>query len=209
MWNLVDKRYEKLLVLEYGFKSKSGSIKWKCLCDCGNITFVETSKLVNNKTKSCGCLARELSKLRKTKHGQYGTPTYKSWQGMLQRCYNLNDDHFQNYGARGIIVHESWRNSFETFYSDMGERLSGLTLERKDVNGNYEPNNCIWATREIQANNRRDTRKICFNGELKPLAHWIKHFKLNANIVQAKYNRGIRNPADLFWPALCKVIKRI
>lgn len=90
------------------------------------------------------------------KHGMHNTPEYKAWRGMRTRCYNPNDAHYKNYGGRGIEVCEKWRIDFTTFYADMGPRPSEIhSLDRIDVNGNYEPSNCRWATRSEQQKNKR------------------------------------------------------
>lgn len=92
------------------------------------------------------------------KHGYYNTPVYNAWRNMKQRCFDANVPDFKNYGARGITVCERWRVSFEAFLADMGDRPDGMTLDRIDVNGNYEPGNCRWATQATQVRNRRATR---------------------------------------------------
>jgi hypothetical protein len=115
--------------------------------------------------KDCGCLKKKKKKRRKTRHGYTGTPTYRSWACMCQRCTNPNNDCYPWYGGRGIKVCKRWL-TFKNFLADMGERPAGATLDRIDVNGNYEKNNCRWASAAVQARNkrsntlRRDVRRL-------------------------------------------------
>ena len=141
---------------------------WKCSCECGGEITVGRSALTGGKTKSCGCLQRESqAKNRKNaiKHGMSGSAEYVTWRSMMDRCANVNNP---RYGGRGIKVCERWLNSFDDFYADMGGRPVGTSLDRKDNNGNYEPDNCRWATSEEQANNRSNNIKFDFYG--KPLS---------------------------------------
>jgi hypothetical protein len=126
------------------------------LCDCGNETEQYLSHIENGRVKSCGCLRyKQLSK-RNQKHGKCGTRLYRIWRGLFKRCHNKNATDYANYGGRGIRVCDEWRD-FMAFYKwamDNGYK-DDLTIERKDVNGNYEPGNCCWITKADQAKNRR------------------------------------------------------
>lgn len=150
-------RFGKLTVVERdGYVHKQAS--WKCICDCGNEKITIGQNLRKGLTTSCGCYHKKRAAeagADTVKHGHgYGTPTYKTWQGMWQRCSNPNDKDYEHYGAQGVIVCERWK-SFKLFLEDMGERPDGLTIDRINPFGDYEPNNCRWADYFVQNNNQR------------------------------------------------------
>lgn len=134
-------------------------------CECGNECFKDMSQVRSGKYKSCGCLGNEYRSRAHTKHGQSkgkGTsesPEYVSWRAMRERCTNTNSSSYANYGGRGITVCERWMDSFSNFFEDMGAKPTPKhTLDRVDNEKGYNPNNCVWATRTQQVNNRRDKR---------------------------------------------------
>lgn len=145
--------------------------KWICVCDCGSIHMVATSSLTSGRSTSCGCFRREKVTAENTSHGMYGSPTYVSWTAMLTRCDNPNRKVWKYYGGRGVRIDPRWR-SFENFLADMGERPTGLTLERVDSNLGYSRSNCSWATPLEQALSRRNTRWVVFDGRRMPMSHW-------------------------------------
>lgn len=139
---------------------KGHNALWLCQCECGNQKSVLGTDLRRGHVRSCGCYHASGFENANTKHGMTKTPEYSSWEHMKYRCYNPKDKRYKEYGGRGITVCERWFDSFENFLADMGQRPSmDHSLDRKNVNGNYEPNNCRWATRKEQRNNRRDSVK--------------------------------------------------
>ncbi len=137
-----------------------GSFSWKCRCDCGAEFTALAGNLRSGKTKSCGCLRDKLAKDRiQHGHARKGaiSTEHKTWMAMIQRCTNPNNNRWRHYGARGISVCDRWLK-FENFLADMGLRPKGLTLDRKNNDGNYEPGNCRWATASEQQRNKRGSR---------------------------------------------------
>jgi hypothetical protein len=171
-YDLTGQRFGRLTATAPGPRLDCGALTWICRCDCGAETKCTTGSLRNGHSKSCGCLHSEKTTERLTKHGHSRvvsgrrSPEYTAWSGIVQRCTNPKNEKFPDYGARGIVVYDRWRRSFADFLADMGERPSrDHSVDRIDVNGNYEPSNCRWATRREQQANRRCNRMVRFNGE--------------------------------------------
>lgn len=189
LWEVVGKLTRKKL--KYGSQRA-----WPCRCKCEAKTerLVLESNLVSGKSTNCGCVRRQRLVDTLTTHGMSDRPEFNIWKGMLARCKNPNSEQYHDYGGRGIAVCDRWQGDqgFENFFADMGPRPEGnYTIERKDVNGNYCPNNCIWLPRPLQAFNKRNSRWVEYNGERKPLIVWAKEYGIPSEALAYRLDTGM------------------
>lgn len=172
--DLTGKKYGKLTVISRA-ENKGTQTRWLCECDCGKRKIVQAGSLVSGDTKSCGCLRGVIMGERLRTHGTgKESRLYRIWTGIKTRCYNPNHNTYKIYGKRGIKMCEEWKNSFVSFrdWSIKNGYSDSLSLDRIDVNGDYEPSNCRWATKKQQANNTRSNVYISYKGETHTLAEW-------------------------------------
>lgn len=192
--HFVGLRFGRLIVLELGGKSPRGHFLWLCKCDCGTEKLFIASNVRSNFSKSCGCLLKESQKAAKhlVTHGLSATATYKSWSAAKSRCGNPSNAAYRHYGGRGIRMCDEWKSSFEEFFSCLGEKPSGKTLDRINVNGHYEPGNCRWATASEQRNNVRCNRLIIVdNVEMTVGEAYIKSgVKISRQAFYQRLDRG-------------------
>jgi hypothetical protein len=176
---------------------------WICLCDCGNRKAVYAYNLLQGRTSSCGCVNRENATSRNFKHGLCDTPEYASWAQAKQRVSNPKNRLAKWYRRKGITMCDRWFTSFTAFLEDMGRCPSGMTLDRINNDGNYEPGNCRWADRRTQMNNRSNVHKITFNGRTLGPGEWDRELGFPAGTVKKRLwrkwpeDRALSTP--LFW----------
>lgn len=179
-------RFGKLVTIKLGEPGKGRRKRWLCRCDCGSVLLVRQDHMLSGNTRSCGCSSGNYTGSRRT-HGMTGTTTYVVWCRMRSRCLIESDAAYPNYGGRGITICDRWR-SFENFFADMGERPDGLTIERRDNNSGYSPDNCYWATRSQQSRNKRSNVLLTCNGRSQPLAAWAEEIGINDATLWARIN---------------------
>lgn len=188
--------FNDIQVIKY-FYSKNGIKYWQCKCHCGNTFITRGNSIKYGKTRSCGCIRNYVC--RKPYHGGTGTSLFSKWKNMRMRCLCASSTRYKDYGGRGITVCDEWKNNFETFrdWSFNNGYNDNLTIERIDVNGNYEPSNCKWIPLKEQANNTRKTRYIEHNGEKLKLKEFAEKYNLKYGSMRDLYYRHKLNPQQL------------
>ena len=200
-------KFNKLTVIKMDHTERYKSPKGKnlnkkyylCKCECGNTTIVYQGKLLSGQTKSCGCL--------QTKHGKYKSSLYNIWRGMKKRCDLTQSKDYKNYGGRGISVCQDWENDFKSFYdwSIKNGYQEGLTIDRKNNDGNYCQENCRWVSMKEQARNKRSNVIIEIDGEKKNITDWAEHIGVKRHILYWRFHNTkdiiqyIKNKEEEKW----------
>ena len=190
--SLLGMRFARLTVVERAGSTSYGKALWRCVCECGKEVVAATGSLMSGNTSSCGCYFLD----RITKHGGSNKGSYNSWRAMMRRCNNPKDKDYKNYGERGITVCQEWRD-YRRFAADMGEPTGSQTLDRIDVNGNYEPSNCKWSTPLEQLRNIRPKKsnKTGFKGVVpikqKFRTKWMASISVNRRKFYSKVYNGL------------------
>lgn len=190
--DLTGQRFGRLTVIRRAENDKWKKPQWLCQCDCGNIKIFPGNSLKSGLTRSCGCLKHEITVTRLTIHGGEGARLYHIWKNMRQRCFRSSNQDYSNYGGRGITVCDEWRYSFVAFRDwaiENGYR-DDLTIDRIDVNGNYEPANCRWITMKAQQNNMRSNHYITFGGRTQTLTQWAEELNMSPSAIRYRLKSG-------------------
>lgn len=186
--DLRGKKFGRLTVLNEKPIRKNNQTLWKCKCECGKEKYVFMGNLTKGKVNSCGCLLQEARKNRKKQNKRL----IHIFSHMKQRCYNKKSNVFKHYGGRGIKICDEWLNNSKKFYDwalSNGYK-DNLTIDRINVNGNYEPSNCRWVTMKVQQNNRTNNRKITINGKTKTASQWAEKYGLTHEGFMWKYKNN-------------------
>lgn len=189
--DLTGQRFGRLTVIRRDDSRKKAAY-WLCVCDCGNEKVVQSCHLRSGATVSCGCLHMENAfKSNWSTHGGSGTRLYAEWIGMKGRCCNKRNKRYPDYGGRGIKVCSEWLDSFEAFreWALANGYQDDLTIERKDVNGDYCPENCCWATQKEQQNNRRNNHLLTYKGKTQTLTQWAAETGINEMALRSRINK--------------------
>lgn len=187
--NLMGETFGRLTVSYEAERKGKYERMWHCSCECGNTKVVSQGHLRSGHTQSCGCLHKETMRNKLTTHGLRDSKAYSCWANAKQRCTNPNNDRYENYMGRGITMYPEWLNSFEAFYRDMGDCPEGMSLDRyPDNDGNYEPDNCRWATQEEQQNNKRNNHLLTFQGRTQTIQQWSRETGIHPGTI---YNRVV------------------
>ena len=189
--DLTGNRYGKLTVIKRVYKEGDNNTYWLCKCDCGNKTVVNAPHLKDGHTTSCGCVHKEALKKSITTHGLSKHPLYKIYKAMKERTNKEYSKSYKNYGGRGIKVCDEWLNDFGKFYdwAMSNGYKDGLTIDRIDVNGNYEPSNCRWATMKEQGNNKRNNRNITYHGQTYTMKQWAEKLGIKYSTLSMRINK--------------------
>lgn len=188
-------RFGRWTVLRYSHSDQHRFTQWECRCECGTVRVVSRQGLRSGKSQSCGCLHVERHTARLITHGMTNDPTgtYRVWKQIISRCNCPSATHFNHYGGRGIKVCDAWsgREGFATFARDMGTRPSPThSIDRIDVNGNYEPGNCRWATNRDQCRNKRTTHILTHEGESLCVTDWAAKRGWKVEVIHTRLRLG-------------------
>lgn len=185
MRDLTGRVFGRWVVVGLAYRTTKAAY-WQCRCECGNVKDVRDTTLLNGESSSCGW-----GKCHHAyRHGASGytiTKAYRSWRHMVQRCTNPNKPEYHRYGGRGVKVCDRWK-SFPEFLEDMGNPAEGMTLDRIDSNGDYEPSNCRWATRKQQGANTCRVINITYNGETRNIREWAAHLGMKYRTLTQRLN---------------------
>mgnify|MGYP004683691869 CR=1 FL=1 len=192
--DLTGQRYGRLIVLERS-NNIGNKTAWLCKCDCGKKTVVSGNNLHNGHVRSCGCLWKDIvpenNKKLNTRHGETHSKLHQTWSNMRYRCNNPRCKSYKDYGGRGITICEEWE-SYEAFrdWSLANGFADDRSIDRIDVNGNYEPSNCRWTDMKTQSNNKRDNNYLKFQGQTHTIQEWSEITGIKWTTIKERIKRG-------------------
>lgn len=206
--DLTNMKFSMLTVISRLENNKHGSSEWLCLCDCTEETIATAGNLLSGQKVSCGCLRND----KKVRGGLSESRIYNIYRSMKARCHDLNHKNYEDYGERGILVCDEWRDDISGFlkfydWATINGYTEDLTIDRINVNGNYEPNNCRWATNLEQQNNKRNSFFITINNITKTASEWGRENGINGTLINLRYRSGWKDE-DLFKPVAPKLNKQ-
>lgn len=207
--NIAGQKFGRLTAVDVSHR-KAGKTYWNCACECGESTKVTISKLRSGWTVSCGCYLKERQREARLTHGMSGSSELQSYSNMMTRCYNPKCKSYSDYGGRGIKVCERWRGERgrQNFLEDMGNKPSrSFSIERRNVNQDYEPDNCFWADRITQGQNTRRTRNFTYNGKTQCMSAWNRELGLSETGILTRLKNGWHIERILSTPNL-KVVRQ-
>lgn len=189
--DLAGQRFGRLVALGFVGTDNGRKAKWLCKCDCGPFIVTLGESLTKGRTVSCGCFRREKTIEKNFRHGLSNSPEYITWNGIKARCENPNEAAYANYGGRGVRMCARWRHNFGKFLDDMGPKPGPeYSIERIDNNGNYEPDNCKWATRQEQNDNSRHNHLVEFQGQTRTMSQWSRLIGVNVGTLFNRLRTG-------------------
>lgn len=200
--NLTGQKFGRLTVFGRRMCDKTKRNLWHCQCECGNTTLVSAYDLTSGKTKSCGCLRKDVTSARRKTHGMSNSRLYRIWNAMKERCQCPTNKQYKDYGERGISVCDEWQNDFETFrdWAIANGYEDDLSIDRIDHNGNYCPENCRWATGKEQNSNKRNNHILNFNGKSQTIQQWSEETKIPFATILYRVSNGWAIEAALTLP---------
>ena len=196
--DLTGQKYGNLTVIERAENAPNGRVQWKCVCDCGNQTVCRAFNLQNGHTRSCGCLHEEGTR---TTHGMKRSRLYRIWESMKTRCNNPSSQRYEDYGGRGIKVCNDWEH-FEAFrdWALANGYQEHLTIDRKDNDGPYSPENCRWATMKAQQSNKRNNFLLTHNGKTLTISQWAAETGIERRTIAKRKKLGWSDAEALTIP---------
>ncbi len=196
--DITGKKFGRLTAISFTYKNKFCAHYWEFKCKCGKIKILRKTDVIFGRINSCGCLKKELDKVRTKTHGMTHTRFYMIYAGIKDRCLRENNHAYNNYGGRGIKICDRWLK-FENFKEDMYQSYLEhvkkygevkTEIDRIDNNGNYELNNCKWSTLIEQANNTRQNRYVTYKGETLNISRWAEKLNIKYEVLYRRLNKN-------------------